>query len=45
MDDHKKNNHKDPFGELMRPIDLFFHMKPVKGFLQQKDELFNHPLF
>lgn len=38
-----KENRKDPFGELMKPIDRFFQEKPVKGFLQSIDELFNKP--
>lgn len=31
---------KDPFNELMKPFDVFFNEKPVKGFLQSIDELF-----
>ncbi|WP_338470716.1 Hsp20/alpha crystallin family protein [Niallia sp. XMNu-256] len=34
---------KDPFSELMKPLDAFFNEKPVKGFLQSIDQLFNKP--
>ncbi|WP_428909690.1 Hsp20/alpha crystallin family protein [Niallia sp. Krafla_26] len=35
---------KDPFNELMKPFDAFFGEKPLKGFLQSIDELFNKSL-
>jgi HSP20 family molecular chaperone IbpA len=31
---------KDPFENFLKPIDSFFQEKPVKGFLQYIDELF-----
>ncbi|WP_394238691.1 Hsp20/alpha crystallin family protein [Niallia oryzisoli] len=40
MFERKKNEGNDHFGELMRPINQFLNEKPVKGFLQQIDELF-----
>ena len=43
MYDRKKNESHELFGELMRPLNQFFHEKPVKGFLQQMDELFQKP--
>ncbi|MCQ6277151.1 Hsp20 family protein [Bacillus sp. V3B] len=40
MDERKKNERNELFGELIKPLNHFFHEKPVKGFLQQMDELF-----
>ena len=31
---------KDPFNELMKPLDAFFNETPIKGFLQSIDDLF-----
>ncbi|WP_071393367.1 Hsp20 family protein [Bacillus tuaregi] len=45
MVERKKNEENDHFGELMRPFNQFFNEKPVKGFLQQIDELFHKPFF
>jgi HSP20 family protein len=40
MHDRKKNESHESFGELMKPLNQFFDNTPVKGFLQQMDELF-----
>ncbi len=45
MFERKKNDRNDLFGELMRPLNHFFNEKPVKGLLQQMDELFQKPFF
>lgn len=42
MSDNQRKKRKDPFSELMKPLDQFFQEKPVKGFLQSIDELFQN---
>ena len=43
MDENKKNEITEPFGDLIKPINQFFNRNSVKGFLQQIDDLFNTP--
>ncbi len=43
MDDRKKNEISEPFGDLMRSINQFFQETPVKGFLQEIDNLLQTP--
>lgn len=40
MSDNPLKKQKDPFDNFMKPIDSFFQEKPVKGFLQSIDDLF-----
>ena len=44
MSDPKKYENNEPFGEIIKSINQFFHEKPVKGFLQQIDDFFKSPL-
>ncbi|MFE8702191.1 Hsp20/alpha crystallin family protein [Cytobacillus sp. FJAT-54145] len=39
---NKRNKH-EPFGDLMKSMNDFFHEKPVKGFLQSIDDFFRTP--
>lgn len=43
--ENKRNNKEknEPFGELMRSMNHFFHERPIKGLLQTMDEFFNSP--
>jgi HSP20 family protein len=43
MSDPKKYENNEPFGEIIKSINQFFHEKPVKGFLQQIDDFFKSP--
>ncbi|WP_338449676.1 Hsp20 family protein [Niallia oryzisoli] len=43
MSERKKNESDFSLGELMRPLTHFFNEKPIKGLLQQMDELFQKP--
>ena len=39
---NKEEKH-EPFGELMRSMNHFFHERPMKGLLQTMDEFFKNP--
>ncbi|WP_077213761.1 Hsp20/alpha crystallin family protein [Bacillus dakarensis] len=41
--DPRKRKLEEPFGDLMRSMNEFFHAKPVKGLLQSIDEFFQLP--
>lgn len=43
--ENKRNREEknEPFGELMRSMNHFFHDKPIKGLLQTMDEFFKNP--
>lgn len=41
--DPRKRKLEEPFGDLMRSMNEFFHTKPVKGLLQSIDEFFQFP--
>lgn len=43
--ENKKNREEknEPFGELMRSMNQFFHERPIKGLLQTMDEFFKNP--
>lgn len=34
---------KEPFGDLMKSMNQFFHEKPVKNFMQTMDDFFKNP--
>jgi len=38
-----RDERNEPFGDLMKSMNHFFHEKPVKGFLQTIDEFFKNP--
>lgn len=42
--ENKKNREEnnEPFGELMRSMNQFFHERPIKGLLQTMDEFFKN---
>ncbi|MEW9049869.1 MAG: Hsp20/alpha crystallin family protein [Neobacillus sp.] len=40
---NQKKNKPEPFGEILRSMNEFFHEKPIKGFLQTIDEFFKSP--
>jgi len=38
------NSRPEPFGEIAKAMNEFFHERPVRGFLQSIDEFFKAPL-
>jgi HSP20 family protein len=40
---NNKKNKPEPFGEIFRSMNEFFHEKPIKGFLQTIDDFFKSP--
>ena len=38
-----KRNRQEPFGEIIKSMNQFFHEKPIKGFLQTIDDFFKNP--
>lgn len=43
MNERNKKDKNEPFGDLMKSMNQFFHDKPVRGFLQTMDEFFKNP--
>ncbi|MBS4190991.1 Hsp20/alpha crystallin family protein [Bacillus sp. FJAT-49705] len=43
MSDQGRKAKNEPFGELMKSMNQFFHEKPVKGLLQTMDDFFKNP--
>lgn len=43
VNDPKKKDRNEPFGELMKSMNQLFNEKPVKGFLQTMDDFFKNP--
>jgi HSP20 family molecular chaperone IbpA len=43
MEDPKKKDRNEPFGDLMKSMNQLFHEKPVRGFLQTMDDFFKNP--
>src|SRR5690606_35945207 len=43
MEDPKKKERNEPFGDLIKSMNQFFHEKPGRGFLQTMDEFFKNP--
>lgn len=43
MSENKKKDRNEPFGDLMKSMNHFFHEKPVRGFLQTMDDFFKNP--
>lgn len=43
MEDPKKKERNEPFGDLIKSMNQFFHEKPARGLLQTMDEFFKNP--
>lgn len=43
MSERNRKEKNEPFGDLMKSMNQFFHEKPVKGILQTMDEFFKNP--
>lgn len=43
MNERNKKDKNEPFGDLMKSMNQFFHDKPVRGLLQTMDEFFKNP--